>query len=498
MHPPFSRGNRKLWPVFGHHRIKTFFLTLFAKVTTMGGLRWMSLFGGIVFLTMSRSFHDLEIHEWSASTRNIFTGYAPVSSNSNDNMNNNNKNDNLYSQHHFPSVGIFVAADARSQELYDKNLRSIHCYGKRHGYDVILISDLNQTKVTTMLDRTIDLTRRQTKSSRSSCWGIQSFSFQRQCVVSRILPYYDFLVVLDADVGVANANVTIESILLRTSRGQTSDLRTSSITRNVVPHVILEERFHTGEIMAASFILQNTSFAQEFLQRWINFYYTLPEPKPLGPNKFVNKFYHNQRDNPSLNIAFLETLADVAIKSEKKYEQPFMTQLKSPTTERAYQSLIDNCYRLWELSIGSQKYMNYLRCVHNATLIIIQDSQQRSRDILDDASVLFPLYLFRRGNGGLGRDIQTCLGYISPLDVFVHNLKEHSALLQHAYGFYQETPTCQVNVDSSFQTWQSPVSANRWKSMKDMKDLLKTPACFAKSTQIGHCWPKCNITDFVM
>lgn len=396
------------------------------------------------------------------------------------------------------SIGIFIAANARAQELYDKNINSIRCYGKRHGYDVIIVNDLNATTVISMRQKQIgflDIANR-----KRDCSSIASFSFQRQCMVSQILPHYDFLVVLDADIGVVNANVTMESVLLKTSMDYNSSKCSDPFysMSTTIPHIIHEERFHTGEVMAAAFILQNTPFAQAYLSRWISYYYMLPEPQYVAPNKYANKFYHKLRDNPALNMVFLETLAEIVTSRYSSNDKRAAVM-----SNHTYRPLIDNCHRLWKLSRGALKYSNYLNCIQNATATIVSDGMNLSPKGLNmkERNVMFPLYLFRRGHGGLGRDVQTCKGMVSPLDIFVHNLKDHNTHLEHTDGFYTQKPTCDNDgthrtFDTEVSEWQAPVSDDRWRSLDEMKALMKMPACLSKTTRIGSCWPNCSILPF--
>ncbi|KAL3925953.1 MAG: hypothetical protein SGILL_000054 [Bacillariaceae sp.] len=392
-----------------------------------------------------------------------------------------------------PSIGIFIAADAHSQEVYDQNLQSIRCYAKRHNYDLILIDSLNQTAIPTLQKRVLDLTvtRRaeSTKHHSLSCASISAFFFQRQCVATQILPFYDFLVIFDADDAVANADVTIESILLRASRKTTDKndvFKDPSSMKHYIPHVIHEQRFHTGEIMAGNMILQNTDFAQAYMKQWIDHYFTLPEPQYAAPGKLVNKFYHKNVDNPSLSMVFLQTLARIVAEGGG-YGVGTSSSFNNATLAAPHKSLIDNCHRLWKLSSGNQKYMNFIHCVEEATSQLAQDGKH-----VKDMEVMFPLYLYRRGHGGLGRDIQTCNGKVSPVDLIVHNLKGQSNVIKHVSGFYSERPTCSDGVE--VESWQAPVATDRWKSLDEMKDLMKTPACLAKATNVGDCWPHCIVT----
>jgi hypothetical protein len=582
---------------------------------------------------------------------------------------------------HKLSIGIFIAVDRRSQRLYSDNLRSIRCYGKRHGYDVIIMEnpyydDNDETKTdtnhtnnsTTSIDKLEeegivipsffgtnpnikslqDIYPSSSSSSSSSttatlpCHSIASFSFRRQCVVTHIVQHYDFLVVLDADCGVANANITIESILSRTTlvpspppppitnttttkstQQQKQSISTmaydstagedqagssssnhhhhhnSNNNNNnnlIYPSIIHEERFHTGEIMAASYIVQNTNFTQQYLRRWGDYYYALPPPQFWrDSNQYVHKFYHNQRDNPALNLVFLQALIQqqhqwmmsitgssstsahdgnnntTQHQQQQRRQQPMIeavgnideeeqgvtnrkttndgttssssTQYDRDDSSYSYNqslSVVEECSLYWKLARGNPRYMTYLNCIQKGIQQIIDYTRQKQHQqqqqtlhpyllrqyrsaktkttppppttTTTDQQLLWllwpnrnsPLYLFKRGHGGLGRDINTCNGKVSPMDVFVHNMKPHSSIVEYAKGFYTGRPTCDDEIDalddddhghflSSLSNWQAPVDPNRWVSIGQMKEMMKTPACMAKVTNIGDCWPDCTL-----
>jgi hypothetical protein len=384
-----------------------------------------------------------------------------------------------------PSIGIFIAADTHSQEMYDPNLQSIRCYAKRHDYDLILVDDLDQTTIRTFQNRVLHFTPQQ----QHFCASILAFFFQRQCVATQVLPFYDFLVMFDADDAVVNANITIESILLRASRKPTTDhvFVDRLSMQEYIPHVIHEQRFHTGEIMAGNMILQNTSFAQDYMRQWIGYHFNLPEPEhDSHSNKLVNKFYHNKIDNPSLSMVFLRNLARIVETRSSSDQESTLVATVNTTLTPSHQSLIDNCERLWKLSVGNQKYLHFIQCVEQTTSQLVQDIPTNN-----PANAIFPLYLFRRGHGGLGRDIQTCHGNVSPLDLIIHNLKPQSKVIKNVAGFYSQRPTCDDH--TSVTAWQAPVAQDRWKSLDQMKQLMQSPSCLAKATKIAGCWPDCTI-----
>ncbi|KIH58173.1 hypothetical protein ANCDUO_11628, partial [Ancylostoma duodenale] len=71
--------------------------------------------------------------------------------------------------------------------------------------------------------------------------------FRRHCIISLLLPNYDFILFIDANIGVVNPRRRIEEFI-----DDDAD-------------VVFYDRFHPSELMPGSYLVKNTKWARDFL-----------------------------------------------------------------------------------------------------------------------------------------------------------------------------------------------------------------------------------------
>ncbi|CAD6197338.1 unnamed protein product [Caenorhabditis auriculariae] len=111
----------------------------------------------------------------------------------------------------------------------------MQCYAKIQGYHYILALD-----------------------SDFECNNNEDGYFRRHCVVSKILPHFDYVLFVDADIGVVNPQKRIEDY----------------IDPNY--DIIFYDRFYNWEVMAGSYLARNTKYAAQFLAGWADFEQRVP------------------------------------------------------------------------------------------------------------------------------------------------------------------------------------------------------------------------------
>ncbi|XGW17051.1 hypothetical protein V3C99_002012 [Haemonchus contortus] len=147
--------------------------------------------------------------------------------------------------------------------------------------------------------------------TREKCQKYKKYLFKRHCIAAEYLKDTDWMLVLDADIGVVNPNHCIEEWI---------DDRVD---------VILYERFFNSEISAASFMIRNSDFGRDFLMKWADRELTL------------HKRWHGL-DNGVLHLHVLDTLIPDAIQERK------------------------NCHDVWLNATSYETYMAVVSCVRQA------------------------------------------------------------------------------------------------------------------------------------
>ncbi|RCN44997.1 hypothetical protein ANCCAN_08992, partial [Ancylostoma caninum] len=83
--------------------------------------------------------------------------------------------------------------------------------------------------------------------------------FRRHCVAARILGAYEYILFLDADIGVVNPKKRIEQFL------------------DAKAEVIFYDRFFNWEVMAGAYLARNTDWTKNFLDGFANYEFRLPK-----------------------------------------------------------------------------------------------------------------------------------------------------------------------------------------------------------------------------
>ncbi|CAP36294.1 Protein CBG18973 [Caenorhabditis briggsae] len=135
-----------------------------------------------------------------------------------------------------PKIAIVsVLRSLEQSKYYDIAISTVKCYAKIQGYHYILAVEKD-----------------------FECYQKDQF-FRRHCIIAKILPNFDAVLFLDADIGVVYPKRRIEEYMY-----QDFD-------------VIFYDRFYNWEIMAGSYLVINTPYAIKFLMDFANYESTLPD-----------------------------------------------------------------------------------------------------------------------------------------------------------------------------------------------------------------------------
>ncbi|CAI4229301.1 unnamed protein product [Auanema sp. JU1783] len=193
--------------------------------------------------------------------------------------------------HTFGKVLFFVAYIKESMEThYRVAQESLRCYLRGTDYEVAMVDIMNDPRVV------------------ESCSQHSNVFFRKHCAAAVYLNDTDWLVVLDADTGIANPNHCIEEWI---------DDRVD---------ILFYERIFNFEIASGNYIIKNSEFSRNFLKKWSDFEHNLPSN-------------WNGADNGALQILIL--------------------QMAIPDAFQEY----DNCNQIWHEGQNYETYMNYVTCV---------------------------------------------------------------------------------------------------------------------------------------
>ena len=180
--------------------------------------------------------------------------------------------------------------------------------------------------------------------------------------------------------------------------------------------VVHEERFHNGEVHAGAYAVRKGTFAKEYLMQWASFETRLPKG-------------FNNGDNGALHLHLLTTLW-------------------GPTN-----SSVQRCGGIWDAAKDLQGYDSYVGC-------IMQGLQKTTSA---------EIRLVRRGHG-FCRDLWVTGGQTSPVDMFVHGIKQDDSMSMQ-----------RLTIDA-----MRPVMARA-----DAVARQERPDSWLEAARIDHCWPKC-------
>lgn len=203
--------------------------------------------------------------------------------------------------------------------------------------------------------------------------------------------------------------------------------------------IVHEERFHNGEVQAGNYIVRNTSFSRKYLQEWM----------ALEAESRQGAGYQNS-DNGALHSHLFRhvTLRDASNQN--------------------------NCHQLWKDAHNLDTYDAFVGCV------------------MQYASA-FPknIRLLRRGHGFV-RDLWVTENeHVSPVDFFVHALKDK-------VQFYDENTQHDGCGTAAYAPKLLPGKMLSVRQMKriiakaDRTAMNTRPRSISENATISYCWPECD------
>lgn len=293
----------------------------------------------------------------------------------------------VYSQPHQLnelSIGMVAVADTSHLHQYSTHFQSFKCYAHRWNNTLIDIVSNELVKDTNASDKSIKqyVEFIAFDPSIDSCSHHENFFFRKHCAVAHLMearerdrlemqrddekPSYDWIVVLDGDSFVVNADNSL-SKHLPIDR---------SADRSIDPtiNIVFYERFHNGEITAGNYLIRNQRHSQpismtsslttytpdnqpvnllnnhsiiastkQFLLDWANMEWRVPKDA-----------YHNH-DNGALHMFILEKLY--------AYQQSNKQSIKQSNDPLITAESLDVCRSIWAAASDVPSYDRFIGCV---------------------------------------------------------------------------------------------------------------------------------------
>uniref|UniRef100_A0A914Z5I3 Uncharacterized protein n=1 Tax=Panagrolaimus superbus TaxID=310955 RepID=A0A914Z5I3_9BILA len=189
-------------------------------------------------------------------------------------------------------IGILlIVSEGADLSEYQLAINTLKCYSKLHHYG-FHIEWVNNTWY--------------------ELCGQKQFMFIRHCIASNLLHKHEWTLFLDADVAVINPTRLIDTFVQENEK---------------VADLIFFDRFFDWEIAAGSYLAKNSNYSKEFLMKFANSEFSLP-------NSFSGS------DNGAIHWFFVE-----------QFFGNYTSQLNS-----------NDCYKIWEISKNFDDLFVYEAC----------------------------------------------------------------------------------------------------------------------------------------
>nr|CDJ98243.1 Protein of unknown function DUF273 domain containing protein [Haemonchus contortus] len=109
-----------------------------------------------------------------------------------------------------------------------------------------------------------------------------NISFRRHCLVAMLLDSFDWILFVDADIGVVNENTKLEKFL------------------DPDKDIIFYKRFFNHEITAGSYLVKQSAFSKRFLHGWANYEFSLPKSFHGKDNGALHMWIIKQAPSPGV------------------------------------------------------------------------------------------------------------------------------------------------------------------------------------------------------